>query len=91
MKNFDELIAKLNKAKRNKEPVLLETNASGMSESYLIYLDYIGKRWARGHRIIIDESGDISIPETINYSSVIEKDNRLFNSKLIFMEDNPYD
>lgn len=90
MKNFEELINKLKRANDNKEPVLVESGATGLSESHMVYIDFVGERWAKGHHIVYNEDGDeIAVPDTIAYASVIN-DKRYFNTHLVFKEDTKY-
>lgn len=87
MKNFEKLIKKLKQAKQNHDPVIVESGATGLSESHVVYIDFVGDRWAKGHHIIYNDEGDeVQVPETITYASVIN-DKRYFNTHITFKGD----
>lgn len=72
-KQIAQFRANLQKVKDNNDYIILMSNYSNIDTTSVIYLDYVGERWCKGHTTIYVGAGDetVDIPETINYADII--------------------
>jgi len=71
IKKFKE---KLEIIKKNNDKLVINNIESGMTITTVMYIDYIGERWARGHSIIYRNGEEVEVPESINYGDVVSAD-----------------
>lgn len=90
-KLYDELITKLNDAKANHQPVLLEDDTTGMIDTRLLDIAYVGERWATGYETVYNGEDEYKVPYTINYGSLYTVSNSGDHKvKLIFQGENNF-
>lgn len=88
---YAEVKAKLNKAKENNQPVILEDATAGMIDTKLLTIKYVGERWATGYRTVYNGGERYDVPYTINYGSLYTTaNNGSHKVRLRFQEDNPF-
>lgn len=80
-----KFINNLTKVKNNNDSIIVMSNESGIDTTRVIYIDYIGERWCKGHSIAYIDDKQYSIPETINYADIITMGSGL-GLKVIFPE-----
>lgn len=75
IRSGNEKIARLKKnlkeVKRRKDCIVLMSNDSGLDTTKVVYIDYVGDRWARGYSYVhLDDNTLQAVPETINYGDI---------------------
>lgn len=90
-KLYDDVIKKLTEAKDKQQPVLLEDDTTGMIDTKLLNIAYIGSRWATGYETVYNGEDEYKVPYTINYGSLYTVSNSgVHKVKLIFQGDNSF-
>lgn len=90
-KLYDDVIKKLTEAKDKHQPVLLEDDTTGMIDTKLLNIAYIGSRWATGYETVYNGEDEYKVPYTINYGSLYTVSNSgVHKVKLIFQGDNSF-
>lgn len=90
-KLYDGVIKKLNYAKDNHLPVLLEDGTTGMIDTRLLEISYVGNRWATGYETVYNGNDEYKVPYTVNYGSLYTVSNSgVHKVKLIFQGDNSF-
>ena len=90
-KLYDDVIKKLTEAKDKQQPVLLEDDTTGMIDTKLLDIAYIGSRWATGYETVYNGEDEYKVPYTINYGSLYTVSNSgVHKVKLIFQGDNSF-
>lgn len=69
-KLYKGLIAKLKTAKKENQPVFLEDDTVGNIDTKMLYISYIGSRWATGKETVQTDDGPYQVPYTINYAAL---------------------
>jgi hypothetical protein len=70
-KQINNFILKLERAKENNDSIIIMDKDSSMNTTKVVYVDYIGSRWAKCHSYAYLGDEKIELPETINYSDII--------------------
>lgn len=90
-KLYDDVIKKLTEAKDKHQSVLLEDDTTGMIDTKLLDIAYIGSRWATGYETVYNGEDEYKVPYTINYGSLYTVSNSgVHKVKLIFQGDNSF-
>lgn len=72
IKNFRD---KLKKVQELNEKIVVMSNETGIDTTQVLYIDYVGEHWAKGHCLVHTRNGIQEVPETINYVDI-------FNTKV---------
>lgn len=81
---------KLSIYKENGEPIIVEDSGFPYTESYKMYITYVGSHWVGGYSESFFNGERVKIPRTVHYSDLyITHPN--YKKKIIFVEENPYE
>lgn len=61
---------KLQLVKDNNDCIVVMSNETGMDTTRVLYIDFVGEHWAKGHCNVHTKDGMQKVPETINYSDI---------------------